>query len=70
MHQEYSLYHGKPPRRFEIEALFRQVMLYITDTKKTHIILKSIYSSLSESIVNILIVPILTTCSTCIKSYN
>ncbi|KAE9530857.1 hypothetical protein AGLY_011319 [Aphis glycines] len=32
MHQEYSLCHRKPPLKFEIEALFRLVMLY-TDTK-------------------------------------
>ncbi|KAE9525447.1 hypothetical protein AGLY_014247 [Aphis glycines] len=28
MHQEYSLCHRKSPLKFEIEALFRQVMLY------------------------------------------
>ncbi|KAE9524071.1 hypothetical protein AGLY_015552 [Aphis glycines] len=41
MHQGYSLFHRKPPPKFEIEALFRLVMLY-TDTKKTYII--DIYS--------------------------
>ncbi|KAE9524623.1 hypothetical protein AGLY_014673, partial [Aphis glycines] len=35
MHQGNSLCHRKPPPKFEIEALFRLVMLY-TDTKKTH----------------------------------
>ncbi|KAE9541109.1 hypothetical protein AGLY_004354 [Aphis glycines] len=49
MHQEYSLFHWKPPPKFEIEALFRLVMLY-TDTKtkkiKTYIIVKSIHSLL------------------------
>ncbi|KAE9545535.1 hypothetical protein AGLY_001078 [Aphis glycines] len=44
MHQVYSLYHRKPPPKFEIEALFRLVILY-TDTKKSHIIvLKFVYS--------------------------
>ncbi|KAE9544124.1 hypothetical protein AGLY_001813 [Aphis glycines] len=53
--QGYSLLHRKPPPYFEIGALFRLVMLY-TDTiknkkkKHTHIIVKSIHSSLrSES---------------------
>ncbi|KAE9532935.1 hypothetical protein AGLY_009363, partial [Aphis glycines] len=32
MHQGYLLFHRKPPPKFEIEALFRQVMLY-TDAK-------------------------------------
>jgi len=45
MHQGYSLCHRKPPPKFEIEALFRLVMLY-TDTKKqtkkTQIIVKSL----------------------------
>ncbi|KAE9521776.1 hypothetical protein AGLY_017827 [Aphis glycines] len=35
MHQVYSLFHRKLPPKFEIEALFRLVMLY-TDTKKKH----------------------------------
>ncbi|KAE9545419.1 hypothetical protein AGLY_000962 [Aphis glycines] len=51
MHQGYSLFHRKPPPKFEIEALFRLVMLY-TDKKKkkTYIIVKLIHSSLrSES---------------------
>ncbi|KAE9521400.1 hypothetical protein AGLY_018222 [Aphis glycines] len=49
-----SLFHRKPPPKFEIKALFRLVMLY-TDTKKkkTYIIVKSIHSSLrSESKIN------------------
>ncbi|KAE9521269.1 hypothetical protein AGLY_018332 [Aphis glycines] len=33
MHHGYSLFHRKPRPKFEIEALFRLVMLY-TDTKK------------------------------------
>ncbi|KAE9532614.1 hypothetical protein AGLY_009695 [Aphis glycines] len=33
MHQVYSLFHRKPPLKFEIEALFRLVKLY-TDTQK------------------------------------
>ncbi|KAE9521322.1 hypothetical protein AGLY_018280 [Aphis glycines] len=33
MHQGYSLFHRKPTPKFEIEALYRLVMLY-TDTKK------------------------------------
>ena len=44
MHQGYPLFHRKQRLKFEIEALFRLVMLY-TDTKKTHIIVKSIHSS-------------------------
>ncbi|KAE9540085.1 hypothetical protein AGLY_005337 [Aphis glycines] len=35
MHQGYSLFHRKPPPKFEIEALFRLVILY-TDKKKKH----------------------------------
>ncbi|KAE9521768.1 hypothetical protein AGLY_017819 [Aphis glycines] len=40
MHQVYSLFHRKLPPKFEIEALFRLVMLY-TDTKKKHTSLKT-----------------------------
>ena len=50
MHQGYSLCHRKPPPKFEIEALFRQVILYIHRRTKKHITVKSIHSSLrSES---------------------
>ncbi|KAE9531313.1 hypothetical protein AGLY_010519 [Aphis glycines] len=50
MHQGYSLFHRKPPPKFEIEALFRLVMLYTDKKKKKYIIVKSIHSSLrSES---------------------
>jgi len=52
-HLEYSLCHRKPPLKFEIESLFRQVMVYSdtkqkinTHTRHTHIIVKSILSSL------------------------
>ncbi|KAE9528537.1 hypothetical protein AGLY_012108 [Aphis glycines] len=52
VHQGYSLFHRKPPPKFEIEALFRLVMLY-TDKKKIYIIVKSIHSLLcSESKIN------------------
>ncbi|KAE9521694.1 hypothetical protein AGLY_017914 [Aphis glycines] len=34
MHQGYSLFHRKPPPNFEIEALFRLVIMLYTDTKK------------------------------------
>ncbi|KAE9522508.1 hypothetical protein AGLY_017101 [Aphis glycines] len=47
MHQGYLLFHRKPPPKFEIEALFRLVMLYTdTKTKNKNIIVKSIHSSL------------------------
>ena len=50
MHQGYPLFHRKPPPKFEIEALFRLVMLYTDTHNKTHIIVKSIHPSLrSES---------------------
>ncbi|KAE9533243.1 hypothetical protein AGLY_009284 [Aphis glycines] len=43
MHQGYSLFHRKPPPKFEIEALFRLVMLY-TDTKtKKHTSFGALY---------------------------
>ncbi|KAF0731660.1 Uncharacterized protein FWK35_00027422, partial [Aphis craccivora] len=52
MHQLDSFCYWKPPPKFEIEALFRHVLLY-TDTQKkknTHNIVKAIHSSLrSES---------------------
>ena len=51
MHQGYSLCHRKPPPKFEIEALFRLVMLY-RHTKKTHIMVKSIHSSLRSKLKN------------------
>ncbi|KAE9532784.1 hypothetical protein AGLY_009865 [Aphis glycines] len=50
MHQGYSLFHQKPSPKFEIEALFRLVMLYTDTKKKKYIIVKSIHSSFrSES---------------------
>ncbi|KAE9537279.1 hypothetical protein AGLY_006302 [Aphis glycines] len=44
MHQGYTLFHRKPPPKFEIEALFRHVLLYkdTNKNKKTHIIVKLI----------------------------
>jgi len=39
MHQGYSLCQRKPPLKFEIEALFRKIMLYTVHTL-THIIVK------------------------------
>ncbi|KAE9528781.1 hypothetical protein AGLY_012356 [Aphis glycines] len=36
MYQGYSLFHRKPPTKFEIEALFRLVMLYTDTQKNTH----------------------------------
>jgi len=44
MHQGYSLRHQKQPPKFEIKALFRQVVLH-THTH-THINEKSIHSTL------------------------
>ncbi|KAE9524486.1 hypothetical protein AGLY_015119 [Aphis glycines] len=44
MHQGYSLFHRKPSPKFEIEALFRLVMLYTDTKKKTYIIVNSIVS--------------------------
>lgn len=50
MLQGYSLCHRKPPKMFEIAALFRQVMLYINTKKKTNHCKIIIHSSLlSES---------------------
>ncbi|KAE9525937.1 hypothetical protein AGLY_013986 [Aphis glycines] len=43
MHKRYSLFHRKPPPKFEIEALFRLVILYTDTKKKTHIILVTIF---------------------------
>ncbi|KAF0758483.1 Uncharacterized protein FWK35_00020938, partial [Aphis craccivora] len=36
MHQLHSFCYRKPPPKFEIEALFRHVLLYTDTQKKTH----------------------------------
>jgi len=62
MHQEYSLSHRKSTPKFEIGALFRQVMLYTDTQKKTHhckintlLISNSSLCSESETLLGILI---------------
>ncbi|KAE9528495.1 hypothetical protein AGLY_012066 [Aphis glycines] len=55
IHQGYSLFHRKPPLKFEIEALYRLVLLYRHKKKNTPIIVESIHSSLRlESKINLL----------------
>ncbi|KAE9528884.1 hypothetical protein AGLY_012459 [Aphis glycines] len=51
MHQGYSLCHQKPPSKFEIKALFQQVMHAVHRYKKKHIIFKCYIMFLSKKII-------------------